>query len=218
MNDVRGRRLEVLIANLDDEDMNVANEAQYELIEDFGADALEPLLAAAPRFGDFGKLCATEVFTEIGDRRAAEVIVPWLRSDDWVVRDWTARTLASLGATDAISPLQDAWAAAKRAGPPDHEDATVLRAALYTLGARTVVLPADIAALRPDSGPQRVPGWPAAALPSVLEGLARARQVVVFQVLVSRGRQRLLDLHGSHRPRLEQNHGTRSWLTRSRRV
>ena len=61
-------RISQLVAKLDQENTNAAEEAQLELIEDFGAAALEPLIAAAPDFSDFGRLCAIEIFEAIEDR------------------------------------------------------------------------------------------------------------------------------------------------------
>src|SRR3954454_5435880 len=66
----RHRRLHELVALLDDAAADEADTAQFVLIEDFRADALEPLIEAAPRFSDYGRLCAIEVFQSIGDRRA----------------------------------------------------------------------------------------------------------------------------------------------------
>jgi len=54
----RAERIRQLIPELDQENTNDAQEAQFELAEDYGAEALEPLLEASPAFDDFGRLCA----------------------------------------------------------------------------------------------------------------------------------------------------------------
>jgi hypothetical protein len=56
--------LRQLVAELDHDDSNVAEEAQSALIA-YGQDSLEPLLAAAPNFAPFGRLCAIEIFGSI---------------------------------------------------------------------------------------------------------------------------------------------------------
>jgi hypothetical protein len=181
-NSSRDAELATLIRELDDDWTVVADEAQYALIDRFGHDALEPLLAAAPSFGDFGRLCAIEVFSAIGDRRAASVLIPWLRSDDEVVRGWSAGALGRLGATEAVEPLREAWEASKFSIPPDYPEAASLREALRALGARSIVLPPKVAALTIKGGEiwPGSPVWPSEVLPDVLAGLAGSEQVVLY--------------------------------------
>jgi hypothetical protein len=176
----RAERIQELVAALDGDDTNAAEEAQYALTEHVGADALEPLLAAAPGFSRFGALCAIEVFESIGDRGAAAVLIPWLRSEHDTVRDWSADALGRLGASEAVPDLRDALAAAKARGtPPDWTEPARIRDALARLGARDVVLPA--AARRLEAGGHDWDhAWPASALPAVLGHLAEARQVIVY--------------------------------------
>jgi HEAT repeats len=172
-------RIRQLIATLEQENTNAAEEAQFALIEHFGAEALEPLIAAAPRFAHFGRLCAIEIFESIEDPRAAPVLIPWLKSDNDVVRERSAGALGSLGVTDAIPDLLDAWDAAKGRGtPPDWSEPVTIRRALAQLGARHVVLPAGAAQLEVDTPWDHA--WPASALPQVFEQLAQARQVVLY--------------------------------------
>jgi HEAT repeats len=172
-------RIRQLIATLDRENTNAAEEAQFELIEHFGAEALEPLIAAVPHFAYFGRLCAIEIFESIKDPRAAAVLIPWLKSDNEVVRERSAGALGSLGVTDAIPDLLVAWDAAKGRGtPPDWSEPVTIRRALTQLGARDVVLPPGAARLEVDTPWDHA--WPASALPHVFEQLAQAGQVVLY--------------------------------------
>ena len=98
------QRIRQLVAALDDENHNDAEEAQFELTEDFGAEALEPLIAAAPRFSDFGRLCAIEVFEAIGDNRAAPVLIPWLTSANDVVSRLVRRRARSMRSNGRSPP------------------------------------------------------------------------------------------------------------------
>lgn len=176
----RAERIRQLVAELDQENTNGAEEAQFELTEDFGAEALEPLLEAAPAFGDFGRLCAIEVFEAIGDRRAGPVLVPWLKSDNDTVRDWSAGALGRLGVDEAVPALREAWEASKeRATPPDWTEPVSIRHALTALGAREVVVPAVVARLSIEDDRLGL-AWPAQALADVLNALADARQVVPY--------------------------------------
>jgi HEAT repeats len=176
----RSRRVEQLVTELDDANTNDAEEAQFELMEDFGAEALEPLLRAAPRFGDFGRLCAIEVFEAIGDRRAAPVLIPWLRSDNHVVRDWAAGALGRLGAADAVPDLLEAWAATKRRGtPPDWSEPVAIRHALVALGARMVIVPSAALELEIPEPPWEH-AWPAESMEKVFRLLAAADQVILY--------------------------------------
>jgi hypothetical protein len=172
-------RLNKLLADLDHENTITAEEARFALIEHFGAEALEPLIAAAPRFSRFGRLCAIEIFDAIDDPRAAPVLIPWLKSEDDVVRERSAGALGDLGVTDAVPDLLEAWRASKaRDTPPDWSEPATLRRALAQLGARDVVLPAAAAELEVDTPWDHA--WPASALPRVFEQLAQARQVVLY--------------------------------------
>jgi hypothetical protein len=172
--------MRALVAALDDENTNDAEEAHLELTRDFGTGALEPLLAVAPTFSDFGRLCAIELFESIGDLRAAPVLIPWLQSDNEVVRSWSAEALGELRAGEAVPDLLAAWAAAKQRGtPPDWSEPHNIRRALHMLGARAVVLPQTLANLAVAARPLDC-AWPADQLGAVLEGLAAAGQVVTF--------------------------------------
>jgi hypothetical protein len=176
----RDARLRALVAALDAKDHNDAEDAQLELTRDFGAEALQPLLAVAPTFSDFGRRCAIEVFESIGDQRAAPVLVPWLRSENEVVRSWSAEALGLLHAGEAVPDLLAAWAAAKQRGtPPGWGEPCNIRRALHKLGARDVVLPQTLANLAVEARPFDY-AWPADQLGAVLEGLAAAGQVVTF--------------------------------------
>jgi hypothetical protein len=176
----REERIHRLLATLDGPDTNAAEEAQIALIEDFGAAALEPLLAVAPGFSHFGRLCAIEIFDAIGDPRAAPVLIPWLESENDVQREWAADALGSLGATEAIPHIYAAWAATKARGtPPNWSEPDRIRRALSALGARREVLPEAAARLEAE-GHDWDHAWPPAVLPEVFGHLADAGQVVMY--------------------------------------
>jgi len=176
----RQARIRDLVLALDSESTNDAELAQFELTVDFGGDVLEPLLAAAPSFSDFGRLCAIEIFQALADPRAAPVLIPWLRSENHVVRDWAAGTLGQLGAVEAIPELQVAWTASQRRGtPPDWTEPVSIRQALHRLGAREVVLPPIAAGLLAGTGPVDR-SWLADRLGAVVRDLASVDQVVMY--------------------------------------
>ncbi len=161
---------------------------------EYGAEALEPLLAAAPGFSAFGRLCAIDVFEWIGDRRAAPLLIEWLQEDDLGVRIFSAGALGRLGAQEAVPYLVDAWAAAKLGGgSPGRHEAVNLRHALSELGARQVVLPSDPTPVGHDASPFDL-AWRYSDLPAVLEALRDAGQVVLYwQVWACHGER---DCHG----------------------
>jgi hypothetical protein len=176
----RAERIRQLVAELDQENTNDAEEAQFELTEGYGAEALEALLEAAPAFGDFGRLCAIEVFEAMGDPRAGAVLIPWLKSDNDTIRDWSAGALGRLGVSEAVPALREAWDASKERGtPPDWTEPVSIRHALAALGAREVVVPEVVARLRVEDV-RLTSAWPARVLGDVLNALADARQVVPY--------------------------------------
>jgi hypothetical protein len=172
-------RIRELVAELDGDDSGAAEEAEHELGR-YGRAVLEPLLEAAPAFGRFGKLCAIELFEEIGDARAGAVLVPMLRDSDDTVREWAARALGELGVREAVPELHSAYDAVRRRGTPlDWTEPERIRSALTALGARPEVVPERVAEL---SVSDRKIGrwWPAEHLPEVIEQLADARQLVLY--------------------------------------
>jgi len=176
----RKQEIEELVAALDQENSNDADLAQWKLIEGYGKDALEPLLAAAPAFADYGRLCAIEVFNAIGDRRAGPVLIPWITSDHPLVREWTAGALGYLGITEAVPELLAGWEATKQRGtPPEYTEPVCFRQVLAELGAREIVLPDAIRRQTIDDDWLK-PAWPAAAIRGVLDHLADAHQVVLY--------------------------------------
>ena len=179
LDDERRARLLALVNALDDKDTITAEEARFEIREDFGVSALEPLLAAAPGFSRVGQLCAIDIFERIGDPRAGAVLIPWLASEYDTVRDRAAGALGTLGVADAVPALLAAWQASKdRQTPPDWTEPVSIRQALTELGARRPVLPPVAAKLaRLDNGPR--PCWRPEDLEALLTDLADAGQVVL---------------------------------------
>ncbi|MDQ3742209.1 MAG: HEAT repeat domain-containing protein, partial [Actinomycetota bacterium] len=174
----RAEEIRELIALLDGDDSTEAEEAQATL-ESYGADVLAPLMEAVPGFGRFGRLCAIELFEEIGDPTAAAALIAMLRDEDDTVREWSARALAQLRARDAVPSLRRAYAEVLRRGTPlDWTEPEAIRDALTALGAREEVVPPRVAELARDDVGGRC--WGAADLPLVISELADAGQVVLY--------------------------------------
>lgn len=167
-----------LIAELNGDDTNQAQEAQFTL-ERYGADVLAPLMDAAPTFGRFGQLCAIELFQKISDPRAGSVLIPMLRSDHDTVREWSAQALGDLGVREAVAELQAAYERARQSRvPPDWSEPQSIRDAITQLGAREEVIPALVLErIRPEPIIGRC--WLPSDLSDIIESLAAASQVVL---------------------------------------
>ncbi len=174
----RSEEIKQLVAELDSDDTDVANEAEWALINQIGEDCLEELIAAAPAFADFGRLCASEVFRAVGDHRAVPVLAPWLEAENQTVRAWAADALGAIGSSEAVPHLQQAWRAAKNRGEAhDDSEQESIRSALTELGARSVVLPDTARSLSTEDEKLRTV-WSAADARRAVELLAAASQVV----------------------------------------
>ena len=173
-----GRR----IRELDADSSETAEDAQHALTA-MGPDVLNDVMAAVPSMGRFGQLCAIEIFTALGDPKAADVLINLLDSDSDTVRQWAAEALAELGVDRAVPALDRAYDAFRQRGePPDHSEGEGMRWALTRLGARRVVLPPRSAALRA-SDDEANPVWPTVHLAEVVEDLAaHAQAVLYFQI------------------------------------
>lgn len=173
--------IEGLLAVMDGDDLNEAEEAMWSL-KAHGADALEPLLEAAPRMGRFGQLSAIELLEEIGDTRAGEVLVPMLQSEHDTVRDWAAGAIGRLRVEPAVPQLKRAYAETRRRGtPPDWTEPVSIRHALTALGARREVTPDRVRELR-QANAEFGACWRPSDLPELIEELARARQLVLYSM------------------------------------
>lgn len=174
-----GKRILDLVALLNSEDTSEAQEAQDEL-ELYGPVILDPLLEATPRLGAYGQLCAIELLDELGDRRAATVLILMLDSENDVVREWAANALGKLRVEEAIPKLREAYENVQRRGKPlDWTEPEALRTALTQLGARREVVPARVDALGRSEG---LLGrcWPVEHLIDVINSLADADQLVLW--------------------------------------
>ena len=179
------RLLAELVARLDGDDHNAAEEARWELCG-HGAAPLDLLLERALRFGRFGKLSAIELFEHIGDPRAADVLVLMLRDEDETVRAWAASALGDLGGPDAVEPLRAAYQAVMARGTPlDWSEPDAIRRALTALGVRTDVVPVVVAECAREVEPIGR-AWPVADLAAVIEALAGARQWIAGVSVYSR--------------------------------
>jgi hypothetical protein len=175
---VSDRELDDLVAQLDGDDHNAAEEAEWALKEQ-GSRALELLLDRAPSFGRFGKLCAIEIFEHVGDPRASAVLIPMLRDEDETVRGWAARALGDLRVREAVEPLRAAYRAVKARGTPlDWSEPDAIRWALTALGARADVVPPLVAARARTVDPIGQ-AWSVADLVAVIEELTAAQQRIL---------------------------------------
>lgn len=173
-----GDGIDRLIADLDSEDHNIAEEAEASL-RDIGPAIVDPLLAAAPSFDRFGQLCAIELLNDLGDPSAGSFLISMLTSHHDTVRDWAAGALGRLGVVEAVAPLRDAYDATKRRGTPlDWTEPSNIRRALTELGGRDEVVPTNVGALAVDD---RSMGraWLPADLIEVLDALSGADQLVL---------------------------------------
>jgi hypothetical protein len=171
------RELVELVEELDGEDRNAAEEAEWALKEQ-GSRPLDALLARAPSFDRFGKLCAIELLEHIGDPRAGAVLIPMLQDRDETVREWAAEALAALRVAEAPEPLVAAYVSVKRRGTRlDWTEASGLRWALTELGLRTSVVPAFVAERAQQVDPIGQ-AWRVGELIEVIEELASAQQVI----------------------------------------
>jgi hypothetical protein len=166
-----------LIAVLDGVDANAADEAEAALRQ-YGAEALEPLLAAAPAMR-YGKLSVIELLEGIGDPRAGGVLLPMLRDEDEGVRYWAALALAELGVEEAVPELRRAYDDTRRRGIEHNmPEPIILRQSLTTLGARPQVATPRVLELRVEDE-EHGPRWRVEDVREVVEELAGARQVIV---------------------------------------
>jgi hypothetical protein len=171
-----------LVGELDADTGEVAEDAQHALIA-MGPDVLDELIAAAPGLGPFGQLCAIEVFTALRDPRPGDVLIDLLDGEDSTVRQWAAEALADLEIRRAVPELRRTVEAFRERGEaPDDGEGVALRGALSRLGARDVVVPPRVAALR--RCPKGLgPAWPTVHLAEVIEQLAAHGQAVLsFQI------------------------------------
>jgi hypothetical protein len=156
-----------------------AEEAQQALIN-IGPAALEPLIAATPRLGRYGKLCAIEVLIALRATGAGPVLTELLDSEHETVRAWAAHALGELQVVDAIPRLRFAYQATRKRGTPlDESEPEAIRDALTALGARHPVVPDLVAKLRTDL-PTGGEAWPISRLSAVLDELARHGQVILY--------------------------------------
>jgi HEAT repeat protein len=150
------RRMHDLIAELGNDDTDLAELAEAELRDDYGPLIVDPLLEAMPDFGNFGILCAVELLEEFGDERAGPTLISLLENEEHVVREWAARALGTLGIRDAIDPLKLVYDRVKaRRTPLDWTEPGAIWDALTRLGGREEVLPASaerLTAKRADPG------------------------------------------------------------------
>jgi hypothetical protein len=129
-----------------------------------------------------GKLLAIDVFETLGDQRACSTLITLLRNDDATVVEWAARALGSLGCREAVASLLELRArlVATRV-PPDWTGPVALRHALSDLGARQAVVPVvsvNLKVQRPDTDMEL---FRSADLTTVIEDLAGASQVILYQ-------------------------------------
>ena len=148
--------LDELIATLDSEDRNAAEEAQVALIgtSKSGVAVLPKLLDSAQQFRRFGLLCTIDVIEGIAEfGKTGELNHPaatgvgaflslMLTNEDSTVREWAAISAGGLRLQETVEAIRDAWQQSKqRNDPPGWSEPTAYRNALSELGAREIVLP-----------------------------------------------------------------------------
>jgi hypothetical protein len=172
-------RIHQWVADLGSENTEVAESAQHGLAH-LGPRVLDRVVAAVPRLGRFGQLCAIEIFTELGDPGPAAALIELLASEHTTVREWAAEALAELRIEHAVPAIQAAYAAFRRSGErPDHSEGVGLRRALTVLGARDRALPPEAAALQTAMAPFEQ-AWPFEHLEHVIDRLAEHSQAVLY--------------------------------------
>lgn len=169
-----------LVAQLDDEDLEAAEDAKWRLIE-WGAEIVPALLTDARQMSEDGQLFAIDVAHEVASDTAGPGLMVLLASPSTEVRRAAAQALGSLRIDEAAPALAARYRVLLADGlAPQGSEATVLRWALTVLGARSGVLPARTRDLRqPVFGMEWV--WPADRLPEVLADLA-AHDLIVLEV------------------------------------
>lgn len=172
-------QIEQWVADLGADPSGVAENAQR-CLASLGSRVLDRVMAAVPGLDYFGRLCAIEIFTELGDPGSAAVLIELLADESAVVRECAAEALAELRIERAVPAIQLAYAAFRRSGePPDYREGVGLRRALADLGAREPVLPPEVAALRVPAGSFRHV-WPVEHLGRVIGILAEHGQAVLY--------------------------------------
>lgn len=175
-----------LLRGLDDDDGNAAEDARLAL--ESHPEAIRPLLSALPTMRRLGKLLAIElleawpieVVLSAKDPSVEDTVLPLLRDEHDTVREWAAGLLGWVGAVAAVPEIERALQRAKEAGVPlDWTEPGGYRRALTVLGARTEVLPDEVAALAQVGAPPMERYWPRGDLTRVIESLSSAGQVVL---------------------------------------
>lgn len=179
-------RLRELVAELSDD--STAEEAQFSLQAQYGAAAVPLILQLLPTLSDFSRRCAIELIQNcdleqlrrISNPSVAATLIPLLKSEDDLTREWVAEALGWLGDTAAVPALLEAREAACRSRVPlDWTAQTRIRHALTNLGARTPVVPRRTAALMKTNS---IFGqcWPAEVYEELVVDLADAHQVLLY--------------------------------------
>ncbi|MGW5382539.1 HEAT repeat domain-containing protein [Nocardia sp. NPDC003963] len=175
------RTIEGLVYRLDADHTDDAEDAKAEII-DLGrdTDVMTALLPALPELSRYGQLCAVEIIDELADPRAAPALIDLLGGEHDTVREWAARSLATLRITDAIPALRRAYQACRdRADPPDWCEPVCIRSALTDLGDRVAVTPALTAGLAVTRS-YGIQAWPSHRLIDVLDDLAAHDQATLY--------------------------------------
>lgn len=179
-------RLRELLAEL--RVKSTAEEAQFSLQAEYGAVAVPLVLELLPTLSDFPRRCAIDLIQScereqllrISNPSVAAALIPQLKSEDDVTRDWVAVALGWLGDAAAVPALLEAREAARRSRVPlDWSEQGSIRWALTELGARTPVVPPRTAALM-ETNPTFKQCWPAEVYEELVVDLADAHQVLLY--------------------------------------
>jgi hypothetical protein len=184
-------RLNELLKALSSEKGNEAEDAQFIIQDEFGVDALDPVLNLIPELSDFPRRCALDFINncvsegthELQSSKIENMLLPCLKLDDEVSRAWTAEILEMVGTEKSVSPLLDAMLCLKAKNiPPDWHEPIAIRSALRRLGAMKRNCPAIVAdnTIRDKHFHE---SWSLVGINRVLDALINENQVIIsFQI------------------------------------
>jgi hypothetical protein len=191
MKKFNSNRLNELLKALSSENGNEAEDAQVSIQEEFGADAIDPVLSLIPELSDFPRRCALDFINNCVSERThvlplsniEKVLIPCLKLEDEVSRAWAAEILEMVGTEKSVSPLFDALRSIKAKNiPPDWHESIAIRCALRRLGAMDRNCPAIVAdnIIRDHHFHE---SWSLVGINKVLDALIKENQAIInFQV------------------------------------
>jgi hypothetical protein len=179
--------LDELLADLNNEDTSVAEDAQKSL-ENRGEEAIKPILSLLPSLDFYGQSCALDLLISWPisllqtqqNPSVVDVLIPLIRSQSSYVREWSTYILGNIGAKEAIPEIEQALKKVKAEGIPlDYTEPVAYRRTLTELGARTEIVPYRMAVQQQNFG-NSGSCWPATLLIECIESLSSESQVLLY--------------------------------------